>query len=546
MKIMIVDDEQLIRQGIIKKIQMSGLPVTIIAEARDGVEALKKLHEVEVDIVITDIRMPHMDGLSLMREAYLDFPELQFIVISGYGEFEYARKAIQYGVTDYLLKPVDKEELKESILRIIAIIERRLEQSSLGEQYKHLQISNGESLREQVLSKLIQYGVDSGQSEAVRDEWLENMKLNCKHFVVVVFVIQTIHLPHLSFREEDEKLLWFAVQNIISIVLESSGRAGVLFRHAMLENELVYVLGGESPIKAEELRRELEEIIGGIERHLKLEATIGCGTFVNQMDIIQQSYQQAKQALRNKVIYGHGRTYLADTDPVKSGIHFVISREDEVLLLGCLGECNVGAITHWINQRVEVFAASEQVLFTHLESFCVEFHLLLRKYLLTQTSIPEWIIGDLDDLLAWLHGMKHWREIPQHLIDVVQNMIGHLSKLRQSPDYNLIDEVKLYIDHSLHEPLTLQMIANRFFFNSSYFSRRFKMWFGESVVNYLTAARIRKSEQLLRDPELKIQQIAELVGFNDAAYFSSVFRKLTGMTPNQFRGLSISSIQDQV
>ncbi|WP_162463005.1 response regulator [Paenibacillus psychroresistens] len=535
MKIMIVDDEQLMRQGIIKKIEMSGLPVTIIAEVGDGLKALRMLHEVMPDIVITDIRMPHMDGLEFLREAFQLFPELQFIVISGFGEFEYAQKAIQYGVMDYLLKPVDKAELKESLIRIMDKIEKRIQHSSLGERFKHLQNRNEESLREQMLSKFIQYGANNEQSSALRDEWLHTIKLSCSNFVAVVFVLDSFKLPHLSFRKQDEKLLWFAVQNIISIVLEATGRAGVLFRHAMLENELVYVLGGESPIKANDLHRELEEILGGIKLHLKLGATIGCGTSVNQMDNIQQSYQQAKLALRNTIIHGSGRVYLTDKEHVRDGLHSVISREDEALLLGCLSECNVGAIAHWIEQRVERFAASEQFLFTHLESFCVEFHLLLRKYLLTQTSIPEWIIGDLDDTLTWLHGLKNWREISAQLIEIVENIIGHLYKLRHSSEYSLIDDVKLYIEHSLHEPLNLQMIAKQFFFNPSYFSRRFKEWFGESLVNYLTAARIHKSEQLLEDPKLKIQQVAELVGFNDAAYFSSVFRKSTGLTPNQFR-----------
>ncbi|NBD25784.1 response regulator [Paenibacillus glycinis] len=535
MKLMIVDDEQLMRQGIRKKIQMTGLPVTVITEAGDGMEALAKLSEERPDIVITDIRMPRMDGLAFLQEALRAMPELQFIVVSGYGEFEYARKAIQYGVTDYLLKPVDRDELKESLARIIHKIEWRVRQQALGEQVKHLQSRGEESLRDQMLSKLIQYGEDAGQSAADRDGRLQAMKAKCSHFAAVVFQLEPVALPHLSFRPEDGKLLWFAVQNIISTVLDANGREGVLFKHVMHENELVYVLGGHSPVETETFNRELGEILAGIRRHLKLEATIGCGTAVRQMEVIQQSYQQAKQALRNRIIYGTGRVYAADTEYVKAAPHSVISREDEAFLLSCLNECNAGALNAWIGQRVETIATDGRVYFAHLESFCVEFHLLLRKYLLTQTSIPEWIIGELDDLLHWLQGLANWRQIPEHLIEMVHNIVGHLYKLRHSSEYSAIDEVKLFIDQSLHEPLNLQMIAERFYFHPSYFSRRFKERFGENFVNYLTNARIRKSELLLRDPNLKIQQVAELVGFKDAAYFSSVFRKTTGMTPNQYR-----------
>ncbi|SFT04223.1 response regulator [Paenibacillus sp. BC26] len=542
MKLLIADDEQLMRQGIMKKIQMSGLPITSVFEAGDGAEALRMLHEVKPDIVITDIRMPLMDGLTFLKEAAQAMPELQFIVISGYGEFDYARKAIQFGVTDYLLKPVDKEELKESLLRVIGKIRQRLEQSEAGEQIKHLQSSAEESIRERMLSKLIQYG-PGGVPQAERDEQLLALRRSCSYFVAVVFVLQAVKLPHLSFRQGDEKLLSFAVQNMISTVLESTERKGVLFRHAMLENELVYVLGGHSPVETDTLHRELEEILGGIQRHLKLEATIGCGGAVNQMEMIQQSYQQAKQALRNCIIHGNGRIYMNDAgEQVKAGLHSVISREDEALLLRFLSECNVAALTGWIDERVETIAAGKQVSFAHLESFCVEFHLLLRKYLLTQTSIPEWIIGELDDLLTWLHNLTQWRDMQGHLSEMIHNIAGHLYKLRHSSEYSVIDEVKLYIDSSLHEPINLQTIADRFYFHPSYFSRRFKERFGESFVNYLTAARLRKSEQFLRDSNLKIQEIAELVGFKDAAYFSSVFRKSTGMTPVQFRATVSSKI----
>ncbi|MBM7563947.1 response regulator [Paenibacillus sacheonensis] len=538
MKLMIVDDEQLMRQGIRKKIQTTGLPLTVIAEAGDGMEALAKLREEEPDIVITDIRMPQMDGLAFLQEALQMRPELQFIVISGYGEFEYARKAIQYGVTDYLLKPVDKEELKESLTRIMRKIDSRRQQQSLGEQVKHLQDRSEESLRDQMLSKLIQYGDDSRQQAAARDERILEMTRACGYFAAVVFQLEPFKLPHLSFRTDDEKLLWFAVQNIISTVLAATGRNGVLFRHVMHENELVYVLGGQTPVEAESLQRELEHILEGIRCHLKLDATIGCGTAVRQMEVIQQSYQHAKQSLRNRIIHGPGRVYMAENEYIKASPHSIVSREDEAFLLSCLNECNAAAMHAWIEQRVEAIAADGGVAFSHLESFCVEFHLLLRKYLLTQTGIPEWMIGELDDLLHWLQGLEHWRQIPKPLIEMVHNIIGQLYKLRHSSEYIAIDEVKLFIDQSLHEPLNLQMIAERFFFHPSYFSRRFKERFGENFVNYLTNARIRKSESLLRDPNLKIQQVAELVGFKDAAYFSSVFRKATGMTPNQFRTLN--------
>ena len=482
--------------------------------------------------------MPRLDGLGFLKEAMRTHPELQCIVVSGYGEFEYAQKAIQYGVTDYLLKPVDREELAASLRRMIDKIENRVNQSSLREQLTSLQESSEQSLREQMLSKLIEHGANDDGAE--RDERLREMKTRCGQFVAVAFSLEPFKLPHLSFRADDGKLIWFAVRNIISSVLESAGREGVLFQHAMHENELVYVLGCQSVFETETLRREIEVIVGGIGRHLKLTATVGCGSPTKRFETIQQSYQQAKQALRNRIVHGNGRVYMADSEQAKAGLHSVISRDDEALILRALSECNAAKLTPWIDERVRAIATGGQAHFAHLESFCIEFHLMLRKYLLTQTTFPEWMIGELDDTLVWLHGLERWNDMPGHLDAMVRNLIGHLSLLRHSSSYSVIDEVKLYIDQSLHEPISLQTISDKFFFHPSYFSRRFKERFGESFVNYVTAARIRKSEKLLSDPSLKIQEVAELVGYPDAAYFSSVFRKSTGMTPIQFRTAALA------
>lgn len=533
MKLLIVDDEPLLRKGIMKKMEQMDLPLEFVGEAGDGLEGMSRLAAGKPDIVITDIRMPGMDGLSFIREAKQVDPHLQFIIISGYEEFEYAKKGIQYGVMDYLLKPVDKDELRGSLMRIMEKVEQERQQSTLREELLHLRNRNDEAFRQRLLTQFIQNGKELAAAD--NDRKLIAMKERCREFAVVLFEVELPVLPHGSFLEGEEKLLWFAVANMISFALESSGREGVLFHHAFHEKVLVYVLGDSVSINDAVLQKELKEILDGINRYLRLTVTIGCGLAVKEIGRIQQSYQQARQALRDKMIHGRDRIFMAAHASRHVNRYSILNEEDEMLLFRYLNECSGAALNRWLERRIEAIVHEQGACFNHLESFCVELHLLYRKYLITRKSMPEWMIGEIDDVLTWLHDLKDWQDIAVYVKSLSDNIIGHLNVVRHSPEYDVMDEVKRYINASLHDQLSLQSIAERFYIHPNYLSRRFKERFGENFVNYLTGERVRKAEQLLRETELKIQQIAELVGFQDAAYFSSVFRKATGMTPVQCR-----------
>ena len=534
MKLLLIEDEPILRQGMIRLIKRMGLPIEEIGEAMDGLEGLRRLAELRPDIVITDIRMPEMNGLDFIGEAKKLDEKLQFILVSGYEEFEFAKRGIQYGVADYLLKPVDPDELRGCLMRIMAKIEQDRRHSSLGDELQLLQQRSEETSRERLLTKLLQRGEDSSAAE--QDGKLASMGASCQDFIVVLFEVTLPKLPYRSFLKGDEALLRYAVSNIISQLLESTGREGTLFRHSINDKELVYVLGDGKKIEPAAMKCELEDVLRGINRYLKLEATIGFGLPVRNIAELHQSYQQAKQTLRDRIIHGRNQVYAMF--PVAGGRgdgSSVLTEVDERIVFRLLTDGNGPALTQWLDRRIGVIVQNETSSFNHLESFCIDYHLLYRKYLLLQTTIPEWIIGEVDDLLNWLHGVESWREIGVQLAAMTNNLIDHLTRQRHSANPDLMDEIKLYIDANLHEPISLQTIADRFYIHPNYFSRRFKERFSSSFVSYMTEERIRKAEQLLRKTELQIQEIAVLVGFPDAAYFSSVFRKSTGTTPIQYR-----------
>jgi len=534
MRLLIVDDEPLLRQGIARIVERFGLPMEEIGQAENGREGLLVLERMKPDVVITDIKMPEMDGLDFIREAKNRGHRVQFVIVSGYEEFEYAKRGIRYGVVDYLLKPVEHDELRACLVRIMDKVEESRRQSTLYTELNRLRKLNDDQSRERLLTKWIEQEADIDGGAARHDDELASLLADSQEFAVIVFEIELPRLPYRSFQAGDETLLQYAVANALSYTELPQGRRSILFQHAVYEREWICVLGERQQIDVREIARDVAQWADGFQRYFKFDVTVGIGSPVKRAADLHQSYQQAKQALRDKILRGRNRVFL----PAPAGGHVessVLSDDDERMLFRLLNDCHSHAIISWLNGRLDEIVRRENATFHHLESFCVDLHLLYRKYLLIQTRAPEWVIGEIDDWLSWLHGVDRLEDIADKLADATGTLIEHIRTLRLAPDYDILEEIKRYIDAHLHEPLSLQSIAERFYIHPNYFSRRFKEKFKESFIQYVTNRRMRKAENLLLGSDLQIQEIAELVGFSDAAYFSSVFRKSTGKTPVQYR-----------
>lgn len=536
MKILILDDEPILRQGIINQIKRSGLEVRIIGEAGDGASGLELVRELAPDIVITDIRMPGMDGIAFIEQAQRINGKLEFIVVSGYSDFEYAKRAIRLGVSDYLLKPVEDEELKDSLTRMMSRIEeRRSSRNEMNRLRKETHI-NRETLRQQYMTRMLHQAEQPYTSTAERDEQLSRIETKYGHYLAVVLMIEPIRLPNRSFRSGDESLIWFAVQNILSERIAVVGRDGVLFRHVLHDRESVYLLGIDNRSRNPEVKAWLEEVLYGLQTYLKLEVTIAMGTIVDRIGQVQQSYHHAKQAIRNKMVHGTGRIYDYESLQKQSGERSVLlTEEDESKLFYWLKECSAEALQGWIGQRIQSLAQAPSSTYMQLEWLCADLYLVFRKYLLTNSSVTDWIIGEMDDLLHWLQNLSQWQDAAQQMQRIAANIVGHLTQHNRASNKDLMEEVRRHIEACFDKHLTLQSISERFFIHPNYFTRRFKEKYGQSFVDYLTSIRMRKAADWLRETDIKIQDIANRVGFEEASYFSNVFRKYYGMTPKQYR-----------
>lgn len=530
MKIIVLEDEPIIRQGIIHKLNSLGMPLTVIGEAGDGVEGLELVRTLKPDMVMTDIQMPSMNGLDFIRAAKEITPLLHFLIISGYDNFEYAKQAIQYGVTSYLLKPLENDELSEVLMEWI---ERKKDEDKLQKSFSELRTMEKESrefTRQHALTKFIQEG-----DIHVIDESLQSLEKSCTQFTAVVILLEPVVLPHCSFAANEKDLLWFAIKNIVIEQFEANELQGVLIHHSLRQFELVFVVGLASSQTIANIRHVLEHILFGIRSYLKLDIKISVGSIIDQISRIQDCYREAKLSGRDAILHGGNRIYYYDAAIKNLNPISLISEEDEKLLFIWLEQWELEKINKWIDRRIGAIVQDQQSVYVQLEWFCLDLFLLYHKYVLTHAADSDWTIGDRDDLLHWLQEITDWRQAAEQLKRFTRNIIGYLSKAGQLAGKDMMEAIRVFIETHYKEPLSLQSISERFYIHPNYFSKRFKEKFGLSFIDYLTSIRMRHASQLLRSTDLKIHQIADHVGFEDTAYFGSVFRKAFHMTPKQYR-----------
>ncbi|QGQ95946.1 response regulator [Paenibacillus psychroresistens] len=532
MKVLILDDETIQRKGIIAKIQTYALPLMIIGEAGDGEEGLQLIKQEMPDIVITDIRMPEMNGLDFIEQALEQNPQIFFIIVSGYSDFEYAKRAMKYGISDYILKPVDEIELHHVLSKVILKIEAMRRNLGVMNKLKQDNELNRESLRKQYLTRMIQ---TSGNAVFTAEDNTD-IQQKYPYFLAIVLELESFKLPHHSFRAGDEHLIWFAVENIMSDQMKQASCEGFIFQHAIHQNEMVYLLGVSHLNENLAIKEWLANVLQGVNRCLKLDVTIALGSFVDQMALMQQSYQLAKLSIRNKMLKGTNQIYdYSLIHAQASSRHNVINDHDERLLFKLLSDGNETALLDWVEQRIKQLVETPSSTYVHLDWFCVDMYLLMRKFLIEKTKDTDLLIGEMDDLQFWVQNLLSWKDAIKQISKQVSQITAFLAKKANYPSKDLMGEIKRYLDSNLHAPISLQLIADRFYINPTYFSRRFKDNYGQSYSEYLTKLRLDKASEWLIGTNLKIQEIAELVGYEGAAYFSNVFKKERGFSPNEFR-----------
>lgn len=519
--VFLVEDEIVVREGIRNSIPWESTNFILAGEAPDGEMALSILKDVKPDILVTDIKMPFMDGLALARVVKKTQPWIKIIILSGHDEFQYAREAISIGVEEYLLKPVSASDMLAALGKVTAGIEEEKRKLDSLESLRQQAVTTADMLREKWLVNLVTGAVDT--PVAIEQGRGHGLDLISRYFSVM---IADLAISGESYRE---------LAKASHMVLAYSGQLAETIAFSPGGDRVVLIVKGSSVEAVEESAYALAQGIKyETERNTQCSVTVGIGSSVERVGELPRSYAEAVRSIKYLTATGrrgimgiHDIRAVSESDLVKLGSDPVadklryITRGD----IECLVEQYRGMIGE-----------------NPVKSGFIGYYLLYDIIVAASAVIGE-LNGDLRSVFPVPLQQDKLAEIASStdlFVAETRRIVTAVVECREAVGEGryggMILKAKRYIDENYSKPgLSLHTVASFVNVSPNHFSTVFSQEAGESFIEYLTCVRIDRAKQLLLSTQMKSADIAYSVGFNDPHYFSFIFKKNAGVTPRDFR-----------
>lgn len=535
-KLLLADDEADVREGVIQEIDWQKEGFEVVGTAENGNEALELIEKFMPDVVVTDIKMPFMDGLQLSETVRKQYPTTKIIILTGFDEFEYAQKAIKLHIDEYVLKPFSAQDLLQAIEKVKAKIADEIAEKenvqALQEHYrKSLPV-----LREVFLASLInQVSAEHDIREKAGNYQLD---LDGKQYLIATASMDHPGDDARLSQPKEKELLLFAMKNIAEEVMNRHNRAIVFIHHDRLV--LLIVCGHEQreAMLAPALSA-LEEIRHSVEKYLRQTMTVGVGTVRSDLTEIPYSYDDSVSALDYRFILGNNRIILIDDVEERSAVdHLRFDELKEHALIRCL---KVGTLSE-LKEIVEDLC--KQIADAHVSIKDCQIYLL--EILTTILKVAKSANLDVDELLggsfhlfAEINKFHTLQEAQTWIIAVCSKIMNSIANDRQSSYKYLVEKAIAYTREHFHESdISINKVCNHLHISTGYFSSIFKKETKMTFVSYLMQIRMEAAKEYLRTTDLKAFEIAEKVGYADPNYFSFSFRKMFGISPKEYKNSS--------
>lgn len=527
MKIIVVDDEKWVRATIISQIPFKALGLTLCSEASNGIEALELCRQYQPDILITDIKMPGLSGLELINELRSLLPLLKIIIISGYDDFEYARTALKYGVSDYILKPVDKNELTNILTKIKDSITEQREQIEQQEYLKKQYKLAVPLMGEQFLNQLIT--PNSMTANNIAGE-LSKYNISFPHPFYCVIVFSQHETVQNSLKGNNNSFKAFACK-----VMKRYFDA-VTFSSNQNPFELVSIINYKSNIDYDILQKALELCSKFCNNKLGLNLSIGISLPAREFNKLYTLYEQAREALLLKFWEPATIMFFYEKDIISNDSNLNISENtlDDMLLNIKLKNCE--PVYSFIAKTCCALKAEKYVNPRIVKSFFGNFIYTLCLKLSIYKSLMDYeSIFSNAQPYEKINTINTLDNLEGYLKELVQHMCEHYADINHLSEFSIIESVKNIMKQNYFKDISLDQIAGYVNLNPTYFSELFKKETGMSFVYYKTMLRIEAAKNLLKSTNLSIYMISERIGYSDHKYFSKLFKKITGMTVLEYK-----------
>ncbi|MEW4285436.1 response regulator [Priestia koreensis] len=529
MRALIVDDEQHVREGIRLLGEWEQHQITQLLEAENGEEAIHLIELYKPEIIFTDMKMPQMDGISLLEWIKSNHPSSKTIVVTGYDDYHYMRKAIHFGSADYILKPVDPEILNHTISNAVA--EWKKEQAERQRDNSSYQLINEMKplYRDRKLTQLM-------NNQKVNQSTVEEFGFHLSQRYQVAIIRVDLHI--IQVFQGDRDLAYFSILNVMNEILQKK-QCGVAFRYLSNKGEIVLIMWDH----LSEFIHILQTIHHTIKRTMEVTCLMAVGTVVDSPDKLMNSYEHAKQVMFSTNVF--------DRKAEK------IYEENEKLA--------VGHVLHLVDYSTQI---EDAIQFGDIQLFST----IIEQIMMTFREVNYLALGQLlhvekEYQLMSFHAYKNYRtpfklrEQNEKVIELFYDDLGQFQidryieqKKREialflkitkretkKKNRDVIYEIEQFLQQNFVRDVKLQEISDRFYLSREYISRRFKQQFNENISDYLVKIRMQKAKHLLQNEQLKVYEVANMTGYQDDKYFRKVFKKIEGITPNEYRSSYLKS-----
>lgn len=541
LKIFLAEDEVVVRETIKRMIPWEELGFELVGEAADGEMALPLLIRQQPDLLITDIKMPFMDGLTLARLAKKEIPGLKVVILSGYDDFNYAKQAIGIGVEDYLLKPITKNALIERLSEIRSRYEHEKTQKEYYEKFQREMQAYEKNSSRDFFEALVDGSMD--MMEVYKRAEKLGLDIVAEAYNVLIF---TMNCDEDFSGQRDEYSSW----EVESLELLENFFAGhssaMLFRSNIFSYGVL--LKGQRETIEENTRACVDEIRKILSRQDgRREWFLAVGQSVERLSQIQKSYHTASRAFSQRYLYDENILYYDEMETMEHP-----GGQAETEDNAYLQKVDVNALNPAILQKFLSNGLQEET-----ENFVKDYFyaigqepmesLVFRNYVILNVrfSVISFIKGlgcdtnemesaDTEEVLA--ESGKNM----ESAIAYAKKMISQAIEIRDQNSGNknrsILKTAVDFIDsHYMEEDISLNTVANVANVSSNHFSALFSQNMGQTFIEYLTTLRMNKAKELLRCTGMRSSEIAGEIGYKDAHYFSYLFKKTQGMTPSDYR-----------
>ncbi|CAM4323062.1 two-component system response regulator YesN [Paenibacillus endophyticus] len=509
-KVLLADDERLDLEGMRTFIPWQDLGMEVVAGVMNGFDACKVLDTEKVDIIVTDVRMPNMTGLELARRALERSKDIKIIFVSGYQDFSYVKQALSLNAVNYVLKPMDDQELIDSLLKVRGDLDEERQRQDAYWQMVPI-------VKNEYLLQLLE-GTSSQKTIEVLSQEYEMDRFHFPGIAAVLEIDDRSWKPNEENQTETDEM-----QQVVALCRELGVRQICKINKTRIALLIEHSEGESIP----------EQVVHQVKRKLAFSITAGVGDSCGTIGELSQSYKQAVEALDLKMFYGkgrvigHGEVRPSEKEDVK---HLDAKLE---ALFGAMSSYELVRIHDELDELFQVAKSLKSKL--TLRNYALYIVMKLDNYLQRTNENVYQLLGlELNNYDIMMQ-FETINDIHLWLRRRVYEISETLQMNKQKKNWKLIKQIIDFMKERTHDNITLRDLAEQFSLSPNYLGLIFKEETGKNFSEYFIQLRMEKACELLKSTNLKIYEIADRVGYRHLPYFSRQFKEMYGMTPLEYR-----------